>query len=194
MLIDKMNINSLSGEDFALWLGRMPEKKQAEVISYRREEDKKRSVCGYRLAVKTLSKFLKTGEEEITLSYEESGKPVCSGAHLSISHAGDYAVCAVSDKLCGIDAEVMRKVSLRAALRVCTKAELRYIFGDDFDGDIPKVETYEMRSRFLEIWTKKEAFGKMLGKGIAYDMKNTDVTYIKTWHDGELIISAVEMG
>lgn len=187
-----MNIDSLSEADFSHWFYRMPEKKQAEVISCRKEIDKKRSVCGYMLAVKALSEFLRRDENDISIGYDENGKPFSEGAYLSIAHTGNYAVCAVSDTPCGIDAETKdRRVSLKTALRVCTENELKYIFGENFDGTIPEIKDDETVIRFIEIWTKKEAYGKMLGKGIVYDMKNTDVTYIETKHDGELIISAV---
>lgn len=192
MLVMKKDISTMSDSEFRLWLLKMPQEKQKTINAYRKEDDRKRSVCGYMIAVKALSQFLNKNPGDITIAYDENGKPITDGASLSIAHAGSFAVCAVSDCPVGIDAEVMRKMSLRAALRVCTKKELMYIFGDDFNGTIPENADDETKLRFLEIWTKKEAYGKMLGTGIIYDMKNTDVMNIKTWRDGVLIISATQ--
>lgn len=192
MLILKMNIVDLTDDEYKFLFSRMPAEKQKQIDAYRKEDDKKRSVCGYMLGVKGISQLLGISEDEITIAYEESGKPVFNGAFLSIAHAGNYAVCAVSDKEIGIDAEVMRKIKPLVARRICTENELHYVFGSDFDGNIPESAGDDVCRRLLEIWTKKEAYGKMLGIGISYDMKNTDVSYIKTQIDGDLIISVTQ--
>ncbi|MGN1118206.1 MAG: 4'-phosphopantetheinyl transferase family protein [Acutalibacteraceae bacterium] len=192
MLILKKAIDSLKSEEMTLWLSRIPEKKRNEIMAFRNIDDRKRSVCGYILAVEGLGEFLGSDENEITIAYSENGKPVFDGAFLSIAHAGNFAVCAVSGNPVGIDAEVFRRISPKAALRFCTKNELLYIFGNDFDGEIPQKADEDVTLRFLEIWTKKEAYGKMLGCGTLYDMKNTDVSHVKTMRDGDLIISVTE--
>lgn len=192
MLILKKNINTLSDKEYSFYLSLMTSKKQKEIAAYRFEEDKKRSVCGYMLALKALSEFLNEDESEIKISYQKNGKPVCDKAFLSIAHAGDYAVCAVSALPVGIDAEnANRKVTLKAAMRVCTENEMNYIFGEPTFNEMKEYDK-NTKLRFLEVWTKKEAFGKMTGEGINYDMKNTDVSHIKTRRDGELIISVTE--
>lgn len=189
MLIFKKDINTLTQEDMQLFLSRMPEEKRTEVLSFRNEDDKKRSVCGFIAATEALAAFLSKDGCEITIAYDKNGKPVCDEAFLSIAHAGDFAVCAVSDRPIGIDAEVFRKVKIGAAFRVCTENELSYIFRDGCEQESVGGCDDETVLRFLEIWTKKEAYGKMLGCGTLYDMKNTEVSDIKTWRDGELIIS-----
>ena len=190
MLILKKDINSLTEEEYDEVISRIPQKKVNEISVLRREDDKKRSVCGCLLAFRALGEFLGCDEKNVTFSYDENGRPVSENAFLSISHAGDFAVCAVSDKPVGIDAEVLRRIKPRAALRVCTENELRYIFGENADRDnLPDEADEETSLRFLEIWTKKEAYGKMLGCGILYEMDKTDVSHIKTKREGNLIIS-----
>ena len=73
----------------------------------------------------------------------------------SLSHSGDYAVCAVSDAPLGIDAE--HGVSYRAAVarRFFTVAENRFI-------DQASDKDYE----FGRIWTAKEAALKYIGQGL----------------------------
>lgn len=192
MILKKKNITTVGESEYAYYLNKMPDDKQKNISAYRKDEDKKRSVCGYMLALKTLSEFMNKNEKEVSVSYDENGKPVTEGCFLSIAHAGDYAICAVSDKPIGVDAEILREVKLTTALRVCTENELIYIFADKFDSNIPEKTDIDVSARFLEVWTKKEAYGKMHGTGILYDMKNTDVLHIDTVYDGELIISVCQ--
>lgn len=83
-----------------------------------------------------------------------NGKPFVENAPVcfSISHSGGLVLCAVHDKPVGADIE---KITLRPAVmrRVCTPAECAYI-GDD-------------AVRFTEVWTRKEAFSKLDGRGLS---------------------------
>lgn len=89
------------------------------------------------------------------IEYIANGKPVYknSDIHFNLSHAGNYVVCAVSDKAVGVDIERQRKNVIRVAKRFFTQAECDWI-GDE-------------SLKFSRIWTLKEAYAKLTGEGIA---------------------------
>ena len=93
------------------------------------------------------------------------GKPGFShvpGREFNLSHSGDIAVCAVSDKPIGIDIEALREIRPDAAKRFASAEELEYIGSD------PR--------RLFEIWTLKEAYFKCVGTGIGSDIKSVTFT------------------
>ena len=76
-------------------------------------------------------------------------------------------VCAVDDKPIGIDIEQIRPIDLTVAKRICTDEELLYLFGHTpTDEDFTYTTDTEILTRFFELWTAKEAYGKCMGEGI----------------------------
>lgn len=65
----------------------------------------------------------------------------------------------------GVDVERIRSADLKIARRFFTDNEYRYITKTGSDIDI----------RFFEIWTKKEAFIKYIGKGLSIPLNSFDV-------------------
>ena len=92
----------------------------------------------------------------------ENGKPFAENAavHFNLSHSHDLLLCAVCDKPVGVDIE---KITLRDAVarHVCTPAEYAYIGGSAL--------------RFTEVWTRKEAFSKLVGKGLSIGLHTVTV-------------------
>ena len=194
MELFKFNINELSEEDFELYRSHMSRKRRERLDGLKFPDDRKRSLCGYMLAVKALGRLSGIPESDIVISEDKNGKPFCESSDLcfSVSHSGDLAVCAVSDAPIGVDLERIRKTNMQSARRFASESELIYIFGripekSDFESDDRK--TLE---RFFEIWTKKEAFGKMNGTGICYDMKNTAVENAVCYKEDGYIITVCE--
>lgn len=92
------------------------------------------------------------------------GKPYAENApYFNLSHSGDWLLCAVSDTPVGADIETPRTVSPNLLRRTCTPAELAYI-GDD-------------AQRFLEVWTAKEAYLKLLGTGLRVDLRKIETIH-----------------
>ena len=99
------------------------------------------------------------GKEDATVLRTAAGKPYFADLpiHFSLSHSGTVAILAVSDREIGADVEEMREVDMRLAERFFTAREAAYVAGD--------------RDRFFEVWTKKEAYGKWRGDGLAASLK-----------------------
>ena len=76
-------------------------------------------------------------------------------------------VCVVNDNPVGVDIEKIRHVDLNTAKRIFSDEEIGYIFGS-----VPGIEDYRhylndaVLQRFFELWTKKEAYGKLVGMGL----------------------------
>lgn len=93
----------------------------------------------------------------------EFGKPYLPDypeVHFNISHSGQFVACAVCSKPVGIDVQEITPYCPNVAARVCSKAELTQI---ENSGD--------KAAEFTKIWTRKEAYLKMLGVGIGVGLQ-----------------------
>ena len=100
---------------------------------------------------------------ESDISYGKLGKPYLPEyprIFFSIAHCSGLAVCLVSDKVCGVDAEALRKVSAGSVKRVFSQAEEKLISSaPESDRDII----------FTTLWTLKEAYSKADGSAITME-------------------------
>jgi len=99
--------------------------------------------------------------KNVDISISENGKPYLKNypnIHFSLSHSGDMAICAISDNPVGVDIQVCTDFKDEICRRYFKKCEADYVFG----AKIPA----EKKERFFRIWTLKEAYSKMTGKGL----------------------------
>lgn len=160
----KFNINDISDNDYKYFFSLMNSEKRERIDRFKNTEDKKRSVCAEMLARQEISKNYGFAIEEIMFDTQENGKPYCKNAdvHLSLSHSGEYAVCAIGDADIGIDIQKIVPYNEKTAKKVCSESEFEHIEKSD-----------DKAAEFVKLWTQKEAFAKMEGKGICRcDIKN----------------------
>ena len=153
---------TVSPEELACWQAQLDPEKRARVESFRRADDRTRSICADHLARQLLTQAGADGAA-LRFSYTDRGKPLCpeTGLHFSLSHSGFFVACAVSSREIGADIEALRPIRPALAKRVCTPEELRYISaGGEFDS-----------ARFLAVWTAKAAYCKYTGEGLAADLR-----------------------
>lgn len=144
--------------------------RQEKIQKLKQKKDKIRSL-GAELLLQYALKL--EGVEEYEVAYSEGGKPYLQDKSFglqewqlpwfNLSHAGNYAVCAVSDKEIGIDIEKMRdniKVT-DLAKRFFSKEEQQAIL------DCPAEQKLEL---FTKIWTAKESYFKYTGEGLTRDL------------------------
>ena len=165
----KYNINDMTEKLYQRYLGMMSECRRARIEKKAQREDRLRSVAAEMLLRASLASTLGIREQDIVILEDEHGAPYVDGidVHVSLSHSGDYAVCAISDKPVGIDIEKIRPVNMRISERTFSAGEKEYLGADGMITD-------ESLGRFYEIWTAKKAYGKMLGTGILLkDTKDT---------------------
>ena len=152
----KFNINDFTEVLYAEYYFLMSSERREYTDSLKSDADRKRTVAGEMLARIAL------GNNNATILKTAEGKPYAEEINInfSISHSGNFAVCAVDENKIGIDIEEIRDVDLKTAKRFCNEKELEYI-GDSIN-------------RFFEIWTAKEAAYKMLG-GKIKNFKDIDI-------------------
>lgn len=150
------------------YLSAMSDERKEYVFAINNKTDKKLTVAAEMLIKKAVSEFSGITEEEIIVIKDAYGKPYAKGinVHFSISHSGDYAVCAIDEKPIGIDIEKHRPLKIKTAERFSNPDELDFI-----NGAMP--DEQKALSRFFEIWTAKEAAYKMQG-GINPNFKSID--------------------
>lgn len=152
----------IGDELLAEWLLEADESKRCE-ISLMRQADKRRlRIAADHLCRTSAAEALGLSPAEVKFGKNEHGKPITDGMEFNLSHSGDIAVCAVSDKPIGIDIEALREIRPDAAKRFASAEELEYIGSD------PR--------RLFEIWTLKEAYFKCVGTGIGSDIKSVTFT------------------
>jgi len=128
--------------------------------------------------------LLKHALEKEGLSYETlkfnktvEGKPFLESnpnLHFSISHAGEYVVCAISDKPVGVDIEsIDRDVFLPGKLQRLDAMAQKCLSENEMKKFIQSNEV-EKKELFIKYWTRKEAYSKVIGKGIGMDFSTID--------------------
>ena len=99
------------------------------------------------------------------IAYQSEGKPyfpACPAFHFSLSHTGSLTLCAVDSAPLGVDIE---EITPR------TEKLIRYTLTDkEYESYKALGETWQS---FYSLWTKKEAWCKLTGKGIGATLRTT---------------------
>lgn len=117
---------------------------------------------------------------EAEYGYGRNGKPYFKNhpVKFNLSHSGEYVFCGVSDGEIGVDIQEIKEAKeVSLAKRFFSEGECTLL---------ERCENEEERSRmFFGMWTRKEAYGKLTGQGIAGTLKK-DLWTIGT-DQGELV-------
>ena len=133
---------------------------------------RRRSVAAHAFVRRTLAEHAGVPAAALRFTIGPFGKPALrdfSDLHFNLSHAGDWAICAVSRASpLGIDIEQARPLPefRDLAARFFSSAEQRTLAA------LPISK--QMRA-FFEIWTKKEAYIKATGRGLAQSLQEFSV-------------------
>ena len=148
-----VNINDLTDKQYEREVDFLCPQKRERVLKIRFEDDKKRSLAANLAARRAAADFLGTDEDEIRVTCDGNGKPLCDGCYISLSHSGDYAVCAVSSFPIGVDIEKKRYVNPKLINKICVNdAERGYA-----------TDTQSL----LTLWSVKEACFKALSPKVS---------------------------
>lgn len=139
----------------------LPPWRREKALSYKFDRDRYACAKVY-LLLKELLREHYGITEDVEFGYGPYGKPFLKsfpGIHFSMSHCPGAVFCGVGDAPVGVDVE-----------------EIQY--DEDVAGEVFSVEELNMihmadvrEIRFTELWTKKEAYLKLTGTGIADDLK-----------------------
>lgn len=145
----------------------LPPERRQRALACRFEPDKLRIACAGWLLQKALERAGIPAEEQI-FAENQWGKPYLKDRkdiHFSLSHSGVWAVCAVSDENVGVDVELPR-CNMTVAKRFFRPEELQ---------GLDALDRYHRADALNRLWTAKEAFLKMLGKGLTLPLDSFTV-------------------
>ena len=174
-------------EVFEAWFASMHPIRKEKILRCKQELDKKRSLLAGILLKMALERegFV---YESLLFEVEAHGRPVLKNVdnlHFSLSHAGDYALCCISDLPVGADIEVMGKSIFEEgkadrmhvmAKKVCSEAEY---------SEFLEVDVQEKLELFLKYWTRKECYSKAMGEGLRMEFSKIDTILMEDsfWSD-----------
>ncbi len=108
-------------------------------------------------------------EENLVLDYLEYEKPYFRHypeIYFNLSHCAGLAVCLLSARECGVDAESIREIRPGVVRKVFSPEE-----------QILLQESAEPDKLFTKIWTLKESYVKAIGRGIGFRMQEVSFQF-----------------
>lgn len=163
--------------DFPAALAMLSPDEQERSAKFHFERDRQNFVARRSLLRAILARYLKVAPSQIVLSYEERGKPRLAGPdgsaplHFNFSHARDLALCAVTRLApLGVDVERFRPMPEMTEIGAtfCSVQENARLAA------APPEKKIEV---FFSIWTRKEAWLKATGEGIASELAQLDCSH-----------------
>lgn len=157
------NDKPLDDKTFCFLMQFVSPEKQKRILCQRVKQNADNMLVGAVLAGYMLTKEFKIPLSAQHIAYGPYGKPYLKNypdVFFNISHSGQWVACAVSDKAIGIDVQEVTTFSHDVAAKVCNNVELSMIESAN-----------DPAAEFTRIWTRKEAYLKMLGYGIGSGMK-----------------------
>lgn len=159
MKFEILNIKALTEADFDRAFDNMSSERKTRCLRYKLMDDRRRMVFCDALLRELIKEQYSAEDNEISIISLPSGKPVAKvrgkEVFVSMSHSGDFVACAVSDTPVGIDLEVKREYK-PTVYKALNEAEREFI-----------LKSKDEASAFFKVWTAKEAYVKLTGKGLA---------------------------
>ena len=150
---------------FQFYYDIQPRWRQEKIDTLRRLPDKIQSLGAGILLQKALP-----GADLTQIRFGENGKPYLPGYEMqfNLSHAGDWALCAVGNAALGCDIEQMRSYKMSMAHRFFCAEETRML--EDAEGEI-------QQDLFFRLWTLKESFLKAVGEGLSKPLNSFCISF-----------------
>ena len=104
--------------------------------------------------------------DEVTVVYNDRGKPSIEGAkkYISVTTTGEKMIVAISDTPVGIDGEYLPRYESKTDYSMLAD---RFFSGEESEYVRSGATVVDEKERFMKIWTRKEAYVKCTGKGVA---------------------------
>lgn len=160
-----VDINTVCSEKAEKILDKLDKDRKNKLLSIKHKDERTRSVFAGLLLRYA---FLMAGHSEAQwkkaeISYGKYGKPYIEGStdfFYSLSHSGEWVICAADNAPVGADIQEERRWSINTAKRFYSLAEYeRLIKYGDGDSEAQK-------TLFYRLWAAKESCVKLTGRGI----------------------------
>ena len=142
-----------------LILGELPEERVEKAMRIRRSKERKQSLGA-------------------GLLLEYAKRELGEGYFLNLSHSDDYVICAASEKKVGCDIEKIKEAPIKVAERYFYPSEADYLKG---------LSEEKQGEEFFRLWTIKESYTKMTGRGLSMGLKSFEVIIDENDLEGVLI-------
>lgn len=152
-------------------LDNLSETERQKAASFRLPLMRQRYIAVRYLVRKTLGHYLQTEPRALQFYADTYGKPflACGSLHFNISHTADLLMIAVANfPDIGIDVESIKPRGSLDGLAVRCFTETEYQTWRELPGT-------QQEKVFYRLWTKKEAFVKAVGRGIALGLEKCEV-------------------
>ena len=154
--------------------------------------DKRTYIISHASVNKKISELLGEDFATLKINYFNNRKPYVEQSNLdfNLSHSSDYFAFVISDHgdiSVGIDIEVIRKkLNIEPIIEsFFHENEINYILKSNSNN-------LSMLQKFYEIWTRKEAFNKMLGTGLTEEISDIDMSSGKREITTQNILSTIK--
>lgn len=142
------------------------------------EQHKKRFIVGRGLLRTILGRYLGIEPSRVQFSYGAHGKPALeaipgeSTLQFNLSHSQDIALYGVTcDRLIGVDIEYIRPMSDAEQI-------VERFFAATENAVFRALPTTQKQEAFFNCWTRKEAYLKACGDGLARSLNHIEVSFI----------------
>lgn len=167
----ELNYN-MTEDEFESLLTKLSQEKQKKIQRYVFRQDAIRSLTADLLVRRIVMNEYQIANDRIQYKMNEYGKPAVKGLpsfHFNVSHSGDWVVCATDNQAVGIDIEQIRSIDFQIAERFFSKAEVQ---------DLEKKTGEAKLAYFYDLWSLKESYIKMAGKGLSIPLDSFSCKYI----------------
>ena len=136
------------------------------------EVDKNRFIVAHGVLRNILGRYLHCDPAELTFHLNQYGKPalVDSTLEFNLSHSGDLALIAVTQRRkIGVDVERIRQ-------GISSHVIARQYFSKSEIAELQSLPLEQRETAFFTCWTRKEAYIKAHGLGLALPLESFDVS------------------
>ena len=141
---------------------RLSEQRRRKYLSLASPRDRALSLAAS-LALDAVLETVGLRERDGVVTYTELGAPTLTGHYVSLSHSGVLAGAMLADEPCGLDIEQPRGMPRERLLSLAAR-----FFSPPDAAAVESADDTE--SEFYRIWTRREAFMKLLGRGFTVPM------------------------
>jgi 4'-phosphopantetheinyl transferase len=143
------------------------ERRRAERIVF--ETQRKRWIASRGILRDILSHYLRLPAEALSLQTTAGGKPGVEGLHFNLSHSENRAVYGITlGRNIGVDVERIRHIDVDTIAR--------RFFSDGEFRSLEALPAVEKLRAFFTCWTRKEAYIKARGQGLAIALRSFAVS------------------
>ncbi|MBS5984143.1 4'-phosphopantetheinyl transferase family protein [Clostridium butyricum] len=164
MQIYAISIEDVNLSKFNILLNKISLDKCKKVENFMHFKDKVRGILGEALLRKILISEYDLKNSDIKFIFNDYAKPFLESKNIqfNISHSGKWVLLGIDDNLIGVDIEEVKDINYKEISEsIFNYNEFLYI----------KNSTSKLHT-FYKLWTLKESYIKMIGKGMSIQLKS----------------------